>query len=51
MKGGDQSMSDKPTVEELCEQLEQVMTDRHSREIKLWNGAVWRVERIKLADR
>ncbi len=45
-------MPDTLTIEQLCQLLEEAMpADRHSREIKLGNGAVWRVERIKVADR
>ncbi len=44
-------MPDRLTIEQLAELLEKAMpADRHSREIKLGNGAVWRLERIKVAD-
>ena len=45
-------MSDK-TVEELCEALEQHpdFAERHSQDVKLKNGAVWNLTRIRIADK
>ncbi len=43
----------KPTIEELVQQLEQHsdFADRHSADIKLKTGAVWRIHRIRIADK